>query len=900
MGKSKKKRQDFQKVKLKVGKTLKKADNVTNASFKTRTIQIAQQLKTDSSQPSTTRKLNLQDLLVHCQHFSSSVRHDGVTGLRELLTSHPELMTSNLAAILEETSELFTDKDPAVRKAVIQLIRVFYSKISMKQIAPFFPLLKAHLCCAMTHIYDDIQVDSLQILDILLEFYPDLVINKSSDLFSNFIEQISRRQSEKDKSSRTLVSNPSSKMSTLKWRTSVLERLHKFLVGILNIHRRNRKEQMDINGNCEREREVLWSKSEGPAYQLFPMMFSYMWSNPTFIIRSQVQEVSSHGGMGSGLEMAELVEFARTLIPLLLQCWVEAVISHTQQSSRGTDNLLRSDSVSLVSSVLLVIQLLLDCIHSHTDQPEISWLSKEYLKEFKQHFMINFPYSVHSSMGTKDKKEKNTKVTAEWINLSICDLMTNFIPSSSNQSHDGVSSWLSNVIRYLKDFLHGKYDPHSIGQHAQLVSKIVSCLIRMGRSYQDELKELVASVFHRYKGARFSSVEKRVYLKFFADVTSTSCCSELMMSEMESAFFASLPELLPLVVGNHQLSALIVEVMKKQACQRCKSLFVAVHKSFHILYGEMVVGGLGPSVQKEFVSLLYYMPDISEDCHRILVNFCRSQVINEHLALYMLQVIQNRFLQVDFKGTLSDPVKIGQLISFLLTLLLGTSSQDSEKSAVIHGDQYHGICFMEVYLGQIDMDSWSRHQKIVEAVMQFLQQCPVQMLDIVECFLKNRLDQDDMHTLPVVSALGILCFVAKIDHIRLRPHKDNAHYIELCIATLHLVISTDSSASEKLSCILESILNLSQDVLLILNGGVQRMCEVLLFSAKDKGEEEHLSVLVKMATSLLHDEKRSALQDKQCIRFLSQLYEHVQAHLSGGTQRQWFAEFQYLLSLLST
>lgn len=57
----KKKQKDFQKVKLKVGKKLKKADNVTNASFKSRSIQISQQLKTaDTTQPTTKRKQNIQ------------------------------------------------------------------------------------------------------------------------------------------------------------------------------------------------------------------------------------------------------------------------------------------------------------------------------------------------------------------------------------------------------------------------------------------------------------------------------------------------------------------------------------------------------------------------------------------------------------------------------------------------------------------------------------------------------------------------------------------------------------------------------------------------------------------------------------------------------------------------
>ena len=61
MAKSKKKRQqDFQKVKLKVGKKLKKGENVTNASFKTRTVQITQQLKSEKAGPSTKRKRNIQ------------------------------------------------------------------------------------------------------------------------------------------------------------------------------------------------------------------------------------------------------------------------------------------------------------------------------------------------------------------------------------------------------------------------------------------------------------------------------------------------------------------------------------------------------------------------------------------------------------------------------------------------------------------------------------------------------------------------------------------------------------------------------------------------------------------------------------------------------------------------
>lgn len=74
MPKSKKKKnQDFQKVKLKVGRKLQKADNVTNASFKTRSVQVVQHIKTGTgSEPTTRRNLNI---VVSCHY--TAVRCNG-------------------------------------------------------------------------------------------------------------------------------------------------------------------------------------------------------------------------------------------------------------------------------------------------------------------------------------------------------------------------------------------------------------------------------------------------------------------------------------------------------------------------------------------------------------------------------------------------------------------------------------------------------------------------------------------------------------------------------------------------------------------------------------------------------------------------------------------------------
>lgn len=60
MTKKRKHQEDFQKVKLKVGKKKPKLENVTDTNFKTKAIQIPEQLKEDGMLPTQNRKLNIK------------------------------------------------------------------------------------------------------------------------------------------------------------------------------------------------------------------------------------------------------------------------------------------------------------------------------------------------------------------------------------------------------------------------------------------------------------------------------------------------------------------------------------------------------------------------------------------------------------------------------------------------------------------------------------------------------------------------------------------------------------------------------------------------------------------------------------------------------------------------
>lgn len=144
----------------------------------------------------------------------------------------PACLHSHLPLVLDRLASLCVDKDAAVRSAVNKLFKFILPKIACSQIAPFFPVLSAHLCCAMTHIDDAIQTDCLTLVDLLLDHYPALVTSTHSNLLPNFIQMISSHTLTGNKagSGRSLLVNPSSKLSSHKWRGKVLARLHRYVI----------------------------------------------------------------------------------------------------------------------------------------------------------------------------------------------------------------------------------------------------------------------------------------------------------------------------------------------------------------------------------------------------------------------------------------------------------------------------------------------------------------------------------------------------------------------------------------------------------------------------------------------------------------------------------------------
>ncbi|KAE8219523.1 hypothetical protein CF319_g6797 [Tilletia indica] len=193
---------DFKKTKLKLGSGKGKnatAKTATDTSFKSRTIALPQQsITADKSQAIVTRRnLTLDDLLGQTRHYNAATRKDALFGLRELLSLHPFLLHKPgiLPSVLSAALRLVPDEDPSVRKAVFTFLNYLLPALkeehdesggrgaggpSPTKSAPslllYAPSLILYTVSALSHIFTEVRIDALRILNLLLDHIPEAVV----------------------------------------------------------------------------------------------------------------------------------------------------------------------------------------------------------------------------------------------------------------------------------------------------------------------------------------------------------------------------------------------------------------------------------------------------------------------------------------------------------------------------------------------------------------------------------------------------------------------------------------------------------------------------------------------------------------------------------------------------
>ncbi|KAF8338003.1 uncharacterized protein EI90DRAFT_3041280 [Cantharellus anzutake] len=170
---------DFKKTKLKLGKGKKLASNATDTSFKAKTIALPRQsitVRKGDDIPKTRRNLTFDELVTHARHYSPGVRADTLRGFREILSENPSIITASLGTLINACVKLISDDDASVRNALISFLSWLLPIIPKSSLKPHMPLLMLFTASALSHIFPEVRIDAVRLLDVFLEVIPEEVV----------------------------------------------------------------------------------------------------------------------------------------------------------------------------------------------------------------------------------------------------------------------------------------------------------------------------------------------------------------------------------------------------------------------------------------------------------------------------------------------------------------------------------------------------------------------------------------------------------------------------------------------------------------------------------------------------------------------------------------------------
>lgn len=252
MGKHKKfLKSEKAKVKLKATK-LKGPQNITKTDFKVRKIVITEQLRNVQKKEAGNRKVHsINDCLARLKNSTSA---EVISNLKDIILHQPDDFQKHLEAIIKTVANLSLSIEKVDRKECFKVLDIICSQTTEQNLRPFFPILVTFLKCSMTHIKTAIQEDSLLMLDVLLKHAPQLVASDKDNILAPYLDMVSKMRGE-EKPERTLSLQMGNKITSSRWRKSVLERLILFLKCISNQERQVEKQDTVISS-----REVVIDK----------------------------------------------------------------------------------------------------------------------------------------------------------------------------------------------------------------------------------------------------------------------------------------------------------------------------------------------------------------------------------------------------------------------------------------------------------------------------------------------------------------------------------------------------------------------------------------------------------------------------------------------------------------
>ncbi|XP_075545846.1 testis-expressed protein 10 homolog [Dermacentor variabilis] len=746
MGKTKKNQKDFQKVKLKVGRKLPKGLNVTDTSFKTKKIVLHDRLpKPATGEPTTTRKLSVQDLIRRLHLYNVTSRLDALTGLRELGRSHAGSFSPHLKPLLEILGTLCTDKEGTVRQSALKVLRLVLGSVSGDCLSPFGPLLLSQLGCAVNHLSPAVRHDALDLLGLLLESVPSLAVRAPYGTLCNFLNMISTSaESSKVGTRRRVLSSQLGQRHTNRavW-VRVLSSMERFLAVALRVWFPTTMEDSspatsdvaaaaktvhvgaEPSAGIALYRNGLEPQPRASTFRIYDGLLSVGTSSTS----GRSGASSTTGGAVNSGSRDNAREFALELVPLLLDMWVEADPDSGESMQR--------DSLILIDCILRVLLLLIEWLRKES-LSNVSWFEENFGTQLLNHFDGRFPFSHDcvagsgSSLAKKMKKDAmfDRQVSVTSINLGICEVLAGLLGVLSADQGQRVLAFFGDLI--------------NTGQVRSGDTRVVVKIARLllPRVSPGDCLQLVEAMLSLYEeGDILQPKDARFILDFFHELILGPRTLLEVVRPVVDRFLGLLPERTLGESGEGQEGASL-HFLGKLAQLRLPALLESLQH--HIL---MCIELLPQTTQQEdqrtLVELICRVPCLEKE-HFEALYAATLDPLPTSVLLYLLQLLKGRFDEE--KGGVTY---VAAYSSFLLSVATGMSrSKDEQLRAVWRDDSSWSELkellpeVSQIPVVPIDWDLLPSHLMVIEMVAKSFEAFPASwnLSRIFEPFLHQFLE----------------------------------------------------------------------------------------------------------------------------------------------------------------
>ncbi|KAG2235918.1 hypothetical protein INT48_008221 [Thamnidium elegans] len=487
------KMEDFKKKKLKVGKQKQVPDNFTDTSFKSKSITLPNQsINEDKSHEITTsRNLTLADLVVQLKHYNSGVKKgiSALSGLTDLCSSYPHLLVSSLGLVVNGVLKLFVDDDRDVRKATLNFLKDTFVEVDLVELQPFMPLLIIYTCSAMTHIFEDVRLDAVKLMDLWIQIAPEIVVSKFwNRVTGNYMSLLTVDSNSINTQAQNSITGGNGVSTTASVKAAVTKshlHIHKnklglfvslsnflkaglsendqdnfwFLLNYLDSrHARHAfKSKMSQYNAADESKTVKWDSkiknaftpsysmvasiapylSEGAKLATYSHLHLFESSGPKNTSTSTVTTASGGQTATSEINNSEfsaeerlrnIKELIETFQPILVASWLEAAPAVFVSVS----SISMSPALELLNQVLRLSLILWRAIVGSeiiSDLPK-EWLN-QHLQQLLKHFTVYFPYGA-DSFGNRGSKVDDL---LQEMNIMLCELTSLFLLARKMQKN---------------------------------------------------------------------------------------------------------------------------------------------------------------------------------------------------------------------------------------------------------------------------------------------------------------------------------------------------------------------------------------------------------------------------------------------------------------------------------